>query len=717
VERWTGLGGGDRKTQDDLGAFERLGRWAARNRRGVALAWVALIVGLGALAPGVEDALSGAGWEATGSESVEARERINVDFEGRGTYALQAVIAAEDGGPADAGFAAAVDEVERVMAEGEHVGGVFGPDDGTPWREEPAAATIVAAADAPPDEMVRTASDLKEDVRHAGGDGVRTELTGAAAMWSDFNEANKEAMLKSELVSWPVTLTIMVIAFGSLIAAGLPLMLTIAGLVCAAGLLFVAGQAADVSIWAMNFALMFALALGIDYALFIVARFRQVRADDPGVDPVTAAGAAMGTAGKAVFLSGITVLVSLSALLLVPSPAFRSMALGINLAVTFVLAASLTLLPAALGALGERVDGVALPWRRASGSGRSARLGAWAERAWRRPGLFGAVGAIAIAALAWPVATLDTGMPSITVVPEDDTSRQGYELVQGAFGEGAPGTLQVVSDAGDAETALAVLDADPGIENAAAAEDSPGGSALIAAVPGGGPSSDAVRDTIDRVRAELPASAAVGGAVAENHDLEEALADATPLVVAAVLALGFVLLLVALRAPILAGAAVVLNVLATLAAFGVAKWIFQDGAFEGLLGFESQGFLNAWAPVFFFAMLFALGMDYTVFLLTTAKQQWDRSGDARIATVEGIARSGPVITAAAAVMIAVFFTFALSGPLPPKEMGIILGVAVLIDAVLVRLVLMPAVLRALGARAWWLPAWLDRALPRISFGH
>jgi putative drug exporter of the RND superfamily len=181
--------------------------------------------------------------------------------------------------------------------------------------------------------------------------------------------------------------------------------------------------------------------------------------------------------------------------------------------------------------------------------------------------------------------------------------------------------------------------------------------------------------------------------------------------------LGFLLLLVALQAPLIAAAGVVTNLLATAAAFGVAKLIFQDGYGAGLLRFESQGFLDAWGPVFFFAMIFAISMDYTVFLLSSAKEHWDASGDAREAMVGGVAHSGRVIFAAAAVMVAIFFTFALSGPLPPKEMGVILGVAVLLDALLIRLVLMPVLLHVLGPRAWAQPAWLGRVLPDVRFGH
>src|SRR5512132_1740517 len=211
--------------------------------------------------------------------------------------------------------------------------------------------------------------------------------------------------------------------------------------------------------------------------------------------------------------------------------------------------------------------------------------------------------------------------------------------------------------------------------------------------------------------------AAQGAAAAENHDLERALAGRTPLVIGIVLALGFLLLLVALQAPLIAALGVLTNLLATGAAFGVARLIFQNGHGAGLLGFQSQGFLDAWGPVFFFAMIFAISMDYTVFLLSSAKEHFDRSKDPREASIGGLAHSGRVILAAAAVMVAVFFTFALSGPLPPTEIGVILGIAVLLDAMLIRLVLIPTLLRVFGRYAWALPRWLDRVLPDVRFGH
>ena len=263
----------------------------------------------------------------------------------------------------------------------------------------------------------------------------------------------------------------------------------------------------------------------------------------------------------------------------------------------------------------------------------------------------------------------------------------------------------------------AVAKADPGVAQVMPAVPGANGAAWSRRSPTPTRRPRRSAATVDRLRSALPPGALVGGAVAENHDLEQLLAAKTPLVIGVVLALGFLLLLVALQAPIIAAFGVLTNLLATGAAFGVARLIFQQGHGSGLLGFEPQGFLDAWGPVFFFAMIFAISMDYTVFLLSSAKEHWDRNHDPHEAMVGGVAHSGRVIFAAAAVMVAVFFTFALSGPLPPKEMGVILGVAVLLDAALVRLLLVPVLLRLLGTWAWWLPKPLHRILPDVRFGH
>ncbi len=697
------------------GPIGRLGRYTATHFRAVAIAWAVIAVALGVFAPKVETALSGAGWEATGSESVAARKVVDENFQGLSSSALMVVVHAPDKTVGDPAFQRAIASSARILKADPRVKSVVAPQAGTSISRDGHTAIVQAGAAADPNTMVLAADDLKGELARAGGDGVQVSLTGASGMWSDFNTANRTAMMKSELFSWPVTLIILVLAFGSLVAAGLPLMLTILGLVASAGSLYLGTQLLDISIWAMNFALMFALALGIDYALFIVMRFRGALFGSK--EPVEQAVAeTMDTAGKAVLFSGATVLISLSAVMLVPSPAFRSMALGIMLSVAFILAATLTLLPAVLGKLGPRVDKLALPWVH-SGEHRSPRFAAWGERLWKHPYAFGAIAVVVLLALAAPVLGLKTGMPSIKVVPTSDSSRAGYTQVQQAFGQGAPGAIQIATTQADAPRVAAIAKADPGIAQVMPAVPGTNGSALVQAVPDADPSAKAVGATVERLRTQLPAGALVGGAVAENHDLEQLLSAKTPLVIGVVLALGFLLLLVALQAPIIAAAGVLTNLLATGAAFGVARLIFQEGHLSGLLGFESQGFLDAWGPVFFFAMIFAISMDYTVFLLSSAKEHWDRSHDPHEAMVGGVAHSGRVIFAAAAVMVAVFFTFALSGPLPPKEMGVILGIAVLLDAALVRLLLVPVLLRLLGKWAWWLPKPLHRVLPDVRFGH
>jgi putative drug exporter of the RND superfamily len=698
-----------------LGPIGRLGHYAALHRRAVFATWVVLAVALGIFAPRVETALSGAGWQANGSQSVEAREAAERAFGGAGAYAIQVAVHSRELTVSDPAFRRTVARTGRVLAADSAVGRVAPPSPGNSISRDGHTAILAGTAAEGPNEMVAAANDLKGEVAAIAAPGVEANLTGAAGMWSDFNEANREAMMRSELLSWPVTLAILVLAFGSLVAAGLPLLLTIVGLVASAGVLYFGTLISPISIWAMNFALMFALALGIDYALFIVMRFRSALFGQ-GHDPARAVGETMDTAGKAVLFSAITVLASLSAVMLVPSPAFRSVSLGIMVSVAFVLAATLTLLPAVLAKLGPRVDKLALPWAH-SGEHRSPRFARWGELLWRRPYLFGGLAFVVLLALAAPVLGLKTGMPSIKVVPKNDPSRVGYNQLSASFGPGMPGTLQAIAPRVKSGATVAALRADGGI--AAVGRPIPGreGLVMVQAVPSADPSSDAADATIDRLREALPPQALLGGPSVENHDLEAALAAKTPLAIGVVLALGFLLLLVAFQAPLAAAIGVLANLLSTGAAFGVATLIFQHGHLSGLLGFESQGFLDAWGPIFFFAMIFAIAMDYTVFLLSSAREHWEETGDAKQAMVGGLAHSGRVILAAGAVMVAVFFTFALSGPLPPKEMGTILGIAVLLDAFLVRLLLLPVFLRLSGRAAWWLPGWLDRILPDVRFGH
>jgi putative drug exporter of the RND superfamily len=698
------------------GSLARMGSAMVANSRWVFSVWLIVLVGLGVAAPSVFSSLAGAGWQANGSESVQVRELAQQHFGGNSSAAVQVVVHSDTQQVSDPAVQHVLSSATTLFHQDPRFADVIAPQPGMSISPDGHTGILIAGANASTDDMVKAVDDLKGELTALAGNGIEVYPTGSSALWSDFNKANHDAMMKAEMISWPVTLVIMVLAFGSLVAAGLPLLLTLAGLVASAGGLVLLNTVFPISVWAMNFAMMFALALGIDYALFIVSRFRAALSKNP--DPRAAVAETMDTAGKAVALSGLTVIVSLSAVLLVPAPAVRTMAIGIILAVIFVLAATLTLLPAVLGKLGRKVNGGSLPYAKRQ-QHRSPVFAAWGHLLHKHPWPFALAALAVLIGLSVPVLSLKVAMPSIQVVPTDAPVRQGYELVQSQMGKGAPGMLQIITPAAEADATAKAAAATHGIAMVTPAQKAADGSgyAMLQAIPTVDPSDPSMGAILSQLRAGLPAQALVGGAPAENLDLQQTLNDYLPLIIGIILLLGFLLLLIALQAPLIAILGTVVSLLSTGAAFGVAKLIFQDGHGSGLLGFTPQGFLDGWGPVFFFAMIFAIAMDYTVFLLSTAKEHYDHSGDPKIAYVDGLAHSGRVILAAAGVMVAVFFTFALAQPLPPKEMGIILGVAVLLDAALIRLVLLPVLLRLTGHAAWWSPAWLRRVLPKISFSH
>ena len=686
----------------------RLGLWTHSHRLAVIVLWVVFAAGLGVFAPKLEHALSGAMWEVEGSDSLAARTVIEEQFGGMSSQSAAVVLHSDTLAPDDPAFLQRIEQVTAAL----RAEPAFGPAVVQPG---PDGHTVLVQAGAlvDPTEAVRAAERLNGPLGNLGDDVVSVSLTGAPAFWGDFNAVNKDGMMKAELLTWPVTAVILVLAFGTLAAAGLPLILAGAGLVSAMGVLYGITRFTDLSIWTLNFAMMFSIALGIDYALFIVSRYRGALHATPD-DPGHAVAVTMDTAGKAVLFSGLTVLISLSAVLLVPIPAFRSMAAGMMLAVAFVLLAALTLLPAALGGW---INRLALPWH-SIGEHRSPSWERFAVRIQPRA-LVLAVGVTAgLLLLAAPLLNLKTGMPGINVLPKEKQARAGYEQLAAAFGPGGPGPIQVVAPRGEDADALAkTIAAIPGVAMVFPPQQGANGASLIQVIATTDPSSSASFDLIGELRAQLPSTTLVGGPVAENHDLDQTLRDRAPIVIGVVLLLGFILLLFALQAVFIAIAGVIFNLLSVGAAFGVGALAFQHGWLAGPMQFESQGYLTSWAPLFFFALVFAISMDYTVFLLASAREHFERSQDGAEAVRGAIAHTARPIVAAAAVMVAVFYTFAIAGPLPMKEMGVILGTAVLIDALLVRLVLVPAVLYLAGEKAWWLPRWADRLLPDVRFAH
>ena len=708
------------------GPFVRLGAWAATHLRRVLIAWVLVVLVFGIFAVHVENALAGAGWQASNSQSVAARAIIEKDFSGLGATALQVVVVDHHGAIAsDPHAQAVVVKATNVLRSDPRVSTVVPPQPGVSVSRDGRTAIITAGSAANSNKMVQAADSVEPKLAALSSSDATVTLTGDSALWANFNTANRSAMLRSEMLSWPVTIIILVIAFGSLVAAGLPLLLTMAGLLVAAGALVITTKFMPVSIWALNFALMFALALGIDYALFLVMRFRAAlkrRGANPGDREAIVASVAetVDTAGKAVAFSALTVLASLAAIMIVPSPAFRSMAFGIMLSVVAVLAATLTLLPAVLGKLGPNINKGKIRLRRGprpEGEGSLDRiLHRWGNFLWCHPFPAGAAAVVLLLLAAAPIIGMRTNMPSITIVPASANARVGYYQVTNAFGPGAPGTLQLVVPQGEQARALSTLAHTSGVAGVVPGPTNAGWT-LDQVVPSTGPSTTATGATIDHLRLVLPAGTMIGGAAAENHDLQQSLASYTPFVLAILGVLGLLLLLIALGAPLIAALGVLITALSVAGAFGIGRLIFQNGYLSGVLGFQPQGFIDAWAPLFFGAMVFGVAMDYTLFMLSAAKERYETHPDPEHAMVGSMRTSGRVVLSAAAVMIAVFLTFALSGPLAPKEMGVILAIAVALDAMVVRLVVLPVVLRLGGRAAWHQPKWLGRILPNVKFSH
>jgi RND superfamily putative drug exporter len=707
-------------------SFARLGAWTATHFRRILIAWLLVLLVFGIFAVHVESSLAGAGWQASSSQSVRARAVVEKNFGGLGATGLQVVVVDRTAPIAsDPTAQAAVVRATHLLRSDPRVSTVVAPQAGVSLSRDGRVAVITAGAAANSNTMVKAADSLAGPLGALSSHDVSVTLTGGSALWADFNNANRSAMLRSEMLSWPVTIIILVIAFGSLVAAGLPLLLTMAGLLVAAGALVITTKFTPVSIWALNFALMFALALGIDYALFLVMRFRSAlerRGAQPGDNEAIVASVAetVDTAGKAVAFSALTVLASLAAILIVPSPAFRSMAFGIMLSVVAVHGATLTLLPAVLGKLGTNINKGKIRLGRGGpvvGEGPLDRgLHRWGKFLWRHPFPAGAAALVLLLLAAAPVIGMRTNMPSITIVPASANARVGYYQVTGAFGPGAPGTLQVLVPEAQQAAATATLAHVSGV-----AGWMPGptraGWTLDQVVPTTGPSTTTTGATIDHLRQVLPVGTLIGGAAAENHDLQQSLASHTPLVLGILGVLGFLLLLIALGAPLIAAMGVLITALSVAGAFGIGRLIFQNGFLHGPLNFQPQGFIDAWAPLFFGAMVFGVAMDYTLFMLSAAKERYETHPDPEHAMVGSMRTSGRVVLSAAAVMIAVFLTFALSGPLAPKEMGVILAIAVALDALVVRLVVLPVMLRLGGHAAWHQPKWLGRILPKVKFSH
>jgi RND superfamily putative drug exporter len=543
-----------------------------------------------------------------------------------------------------------------------------------------------------------------------------------------FDEAMHELtgndLVRSEVIGLPAALLVLIVVFGALVAAGLPIVLSVVSMVAAIGLTLLLGRVTSMSIYALNMISMFGLAVGVDYALFIVDRFREERR--AGHAPLIAIERTAATAGRAVLFSGVTVAISLLGMFLLPTTLFRSLAAGAILVVLVALLATVTLLPALLALSGSKLD-----WPRRSRTSVAPTNDAGSDRlvrlVLRRPGISAVVAVAFLVVLALPALSMERGAAGIESMPPGDL-RDGYEILARDFAAGMTEPVEIViagsnDDATNAaiDSLLTDLSSDDAFAMPTGRTWNDAGTIALVEVPlaidGNTPDAYAA---IERLRSALiptafaatDAEVLVGGDVAETADLDELIDLWTPRVLGLVLGLSFLVLLLAFRSIVVPVKAILLNLLSVAAAYGAMVFVFQQGHGVDLFGFQQTPTIEAWIPIFLFSILFGLSMDYHIFLLSRIREAWDRTGDNSLAVAEGLHATRRIITGAAAIMVVVFAAFATADLVMFQQLGFGLAVAILLDATVIRLVLVPASMRLLGGRNWYFPRWLEW-LPRV----
>jgi RND superfamily putative drug exporter len=700
-------------TQTGPGFLERLADLAYRRRGRMVLAWIAVLAAVVAFAPMVAGEF-GVDYSTPGSESKAAADLLADRFPGSSGDTIDVVWQA----PAGARAPAVQATMERFLAQASRLEGVGAPD---PAQISPDGRTAVARLqlDRPSwDVPNETGTELIAMAEAAGRDGLQVEVGGAI----------EEEGAPPELMGFLAAALILLVAFGSVVAAGLPLATALVGVGISATLIGVVAAVLDVPDWATAVAGLLGIGVGIDYALLILTRFRAALAD--GADRRAATVEAVRTAGRSVLVAGTTVVISILGLFLVGVSSLGGVAVAASLAVLVVMVAAVTLLPALLAYAGPRVDRLRIP-----GLGRGSRHGdgspaaRWSRLVQRRPWPAAVAGTVILLVLAAPALGLRLGFPDAGNNPADSTTRRAYDLLSEGFGPGANGPLFLAADLErpDARAGLTALAGRLREERGVVSVGAPrinaaGNAAILTVVPASSPQDSATSDLVHRLRDDvLPQATAgsgitvfVGGTTAAFVDDSELVSSRLPLFVAGVVGLSLLFILAVFRSPLVALKAGVMNLLSVGAAYGVLA-LFAEGTWAGgLLGIDTDTPVPSAIPVIMFAILFGLSMDYEVFLLSRVREEFLKHGDTSRAVVDGVAKTARVITAAAAIMVVVFLAFVFSAEVFLKLMGVGMAAAILVDATIVRMVLVPAVMQLLGRATWWIPRWLDRVLPRLD---
>ena len=577
-----------------------------------------------------------------------------------------------------------------------------------------------------PDEAHERIDEIHE-VAHQfdGREGFQVLVTGEATLSKDFIEISEDDLLTGEMFGVPIALVIMVVVFGAVVASFVPLLIAFVSIALALGVAAIIGQVFTLSVFVQNMATLIGLAVGIDYSLFILERFREERAI--GRDKGDAVVRAAATAGRAVFFSGMTVMLALLGLFFVPTDLFWSLAIGAILVVAAAVLASLTLLPAVLYVLGDRVNALKLPLLgRSQGESREMNSGVWdriARGVMRYPAVSLVLAAGILIAAGVSYLDINTNLAGVSVLPEKALAKDGFELLDRDFFGGISSPIEIVID-GEADSEAVQA----GIEGlrTSLAEDSAFGAALVevnnardltllTVVAAGDPSSSESSQRIQNLRDRIipqaftgaPAEVLVTGVAAKTTDFTETVDRLQPTVFAFVLGLSFLLLMLIFRSILVPLKAIIRNLLSVGAAYGILVLVVQEGYGNDFFGFTQVEAIESWLPLFMFAVLFGLSMDYHVFLLSRLRERFDEHGDNSEAIAFGIRSTGKIITGAALIMVAVFGGFAMGDMVLFQQMGFGLAVAILLDATIVRSVLVPSTMKLLGRANWYLPNWLN----------
>jgi RND superfamily putative drug exporter len=702
-----------------------IARWTMAHRRIAVAAWIVAVIGVFAISNAVGKKTASS-FTLPGTNSQQAVDLLQSRFPAQAGDADQIVFGAKAGKLTGAADRAAIEATIARVARLPHVTSVVSPF--TPGQHAISRDGTIAFATVNFDERANALPKSAVNRVITAAESARSAMLEVQLGGQAIEQAQQAPLGFATAVGIGAAILILLISFGSFSAMGLPIATALVGLGAGLGVINLASHVIDMPSFASELALMIGLGVGVDYALFIVTRFRENYRTN-GSDVGQAVEAAIDTSGRAVLFAGATVVIALLGMLALGVSLLSGAAVAAAIAVVLVLAASLTLLPALLSLMGHRIGRVsARQAARAADADRPAFWLRWVQRVQRRPALIAVAATALMLALAAPVLGLRLASSDAGNDPAGQTTRQAYDLLARGFGPGVNGPLQMAvalprpHDSAALTELTHALSSTAGIASVAAPRlNADGTTAAVVAYPTTSPQSAQTSTLVTHLRdSVIPpierssgARVYVGGATASQVDFSHVLSSKLPLFVGIVIALAALLLLVVFRSLVIPVQAAVMNLLSIGAALGIVQAVFERGWLGGLFGAQ-PGPIDAFIPVFAFAIIFGLSMDYEVFLVSRVHEEWRARGDATAAVREGLARTGRVITAAATVMVAVFGAFAISGDRVLAMFGLAMASAVLLDAVVVRMLLLPAVLQLLGRTTWALPRWLDRRLPRVA---